>query len=387
NDRSKNRYIVRNGRLVNLPMSPLAFLKTPLFSTSSKFRLLREPFIRPADPNIEETLADFVRRRLGEEFLDYAINPFVAGVYAGDPEELSLASSFPKLHELEREYGSLIKGAIKGARARKKRGSVSKQTARLFSFKNGMQQLVDALTALHSESTYTDVRIDAIQKEESDYVIRTRFGGESASFRSRGIVLAVPTHAYDELRFEFDVPIREEISKIVYPPVAVVFFGYRDNPASIPLDGFGFLVPKKERREIPGTIWNSTIFPGRAPTGGTALTTFVGGTRQPENVALPDDRLVETVGKDLRALMGIDRTPDTIVIRRWEKAIPQYRMDHRKIVDAIEAFERRCPGLYVTGNFRGGISVSDCITQADAVAKRVASELSGQRVASAHGEE
>ncbi|UCH84355.1 MAG: protoporphyrinogen oxidase, partial [Candidatus Latescibacterota bacterium] len=185
---------------------------------------------------------------------------------------------------------------------------------------------------------------------------------------------------YGNMPIGFDFSIRSELAKILYPPVAMVFFGFKDRPASIPLDGFGFLVPKKENRNILGTIWNSSIFSGRAPEGGTALTTFVGGTRQPEHVTIPDGRLVDGVRRDLRELMGIEERPDTVVIRRWEKAIPQYQMGHDRIIAAIESFENRAPGVYVTGNFRGGISVGDCLVQAHATAERAVSGMSQRGV-------
>jgi oxygen-dependent protoporphyrinogen oxidase len=158
--------------------------------------------------------------------------------------------------------------------------------------------------------------------------------------------------------------------------VAEVFFGYLSNPSLVPLDGFGFLVPKKENRQILGTIWSSTIFPGRAPEGGVALTTFVGGSRQPENALADDVRLVDMVRGDLRALMGVDAAPDTVSIARWEKAIPQYRVGHRTIIEAIRRYESQCPGIYLTGNFRSGISVADCISGAREMSDRIEKEFS-----------
>jgi oxygen-dependent protoporphyrinogen oxidase len=357
----------------------MAFLKTPLFSTSAKLRLLKEPFISRSNPDAEESLADFVRRRIGDEFLDYAINPFVAGVYAGDPEELSVKSSFPKLFELEQKHGSLIKGAVVGAKERKKQQTTSKQNARMFSFTDGMQAMIDALATAHAETIHTGIHIESIGRDAGGFVVTVRLNGGSTRFRSRELVLAVPTYAYGELNFLFDFPLRGQLERVFYPPVAGVFFGFKANPARIPLDGFGFLVPKKENRKILGTIWSSTIFSGRAPEGGVALSTFVGGSRQPEMAALDDGRLVDAVKKDLRGLMGIEQSPDTVVVARWEKAIPQYRLGHQTIIDAIERFENECPGIHVTGNFRSGISVADCITGAKGMSERIASSISKKR--------
>jgi oxygen-dependent protoporphyrinogen oxidase len=385
NRRSNNRYIVRGGRLNNLPMSPAAFLKTPLFSASSKLRLLKEPFIPPTDPGGDTTLADFVRRRLGDEFLDYAVNPFVAGVYAGNPEDLSVRSGFPRLWELEQKHGSLIKGAIMGARERRRRKTASKQSARLFSFRNGMQEMVDALSLGRAESMVTGAAIEKIEKTPGGFAVTARSNGGAARYESRALLLAIPAHAYGGLNFTFDFPLGPSLAKIVYPPVAVVFFGYRGNPARVPLDGFGFLIPKKENRAILGTIWSSTIFPGRSPDGGVALTTFAGGSRQPEKALVPDGELVDTVRNELRDLMGIEAKPDTVVITRWDKAIPQYRVGHSRVIETIERFERECPGIYVGGNFRGGISVSDCIQSAKALSERITSNLADRERERAQG--
>jgi oxygen-dependent protoporphyrinogen oxidase len=373
-DAARNRYVVRGGRLNNLPMNPLAFARSRLFSTTGKLGLLREPFVPPSDPTGDPSLAEFVRRRLGRDFLDYAVDPFVSGVYAGNPEELSARSAFPKLWELEQTYGSLIKGAIKGSRERRARMTTSKRDARLFSFRSGMQQLTDALS--RSGAIVTDAALETIERMPSGFAVTARVGGRSIRYESAEVVLAVPAYAYDRLNFAFDFPLRRHLQTIVYPPVAVVFFGYEGTPARLPLDGFGFLVPRKENRRILGTIWNSTIFSGRAPAGGTALTTFVGGSRQPETALLQEAALVRTVEEELRDLMGIDRRPDSVVVARWERAIPQYRVGHAKIVEAIARFERECPGLYIAGNFRGGISLADCIENAKTLSDRIAASVS-----------
>ncbi len=373
NERANNRYIVRNGRLNALPMSPPRFLATPLFSLSAKLRLFKEPFIAASDPNMEESLAQFVTRRLGQEFLDYAINPFVAGVYAGSPEELSVRAGFPKLYALEQNHGSLIKGAIKSARERKrlaKQGETSKQNAKLFSFPKGMQTIITALTGKLGDHAHLSTRIEAIRQTAAGYEVQAVQNGQAVVFSAPKLIFAIPTHAYDQLKFEFDFPLRDRLKAIQYPPVTMAFFGYKSNPAAIPLDGFGFLVPKKENKQILGTIWSSTIFANRAPTGGIALTTFVGGSRQPENALLPQDQLVELVLHDLRDLMGITARPDALVTRCWERAIPQYNLGHLDLINAVETFEKTHPGLYFSGNFRGGISVGDCIKQAKLLSQK-----------------
>lgn len=372
---AKKRYIVRNGQLNALPMGPLHFLKSDLFSKSAKLRLLKEPFISPSNTNKEESLADFVKRRLGQEFLDYAINPFVAGVYAGVPEKLSVRSAFPKLYELEQTYGSLFKGAIGVAIKRRKSNETSKQRARLFSFQDGMQTIIDALVKQFSNRIYTDSKIDFIRKQHSGFEVAFRSNNEFHSIRCSSLLFVIPTHSFAGLNFEFDFPIRNQLNQVSYPPVTMVFFGYHENPAKIPLDGFGFLIPEKENRNILGTIWSSTLFSNRAPTGGVALTTYIGGSRQPENALKPKEQIINMVEQDLQDLMGIDKKPDFVEIKRWDKAIPQYNLGHQEIIDSIEACEKEYPGLYLSGNFRGGISVGDCVKQANVMSEQIASDL------------
>ena len=371
NDRAKNRYIVRDGKLNALPMSPPAFIKTRLFSTAAKLRLLREPFIKPASPDSEECLADFVERRIGREFLDYAINPFVAGVYAGKPENLSVKSAFPKLYQLEQDYGSLIKGAILGAKKRRKRAETAKPEARLLSFKNGLQMVTDSLHQKYHDQVYLNAQIKNISQNTPGFEIDFESGGSRFQVHSRTILSTIPAHVYSTLPFSFDFPLSDVFSNIYYPPVAMVYFGYQQAPESIPLDGFGFLVPEKENRNILGTIWSSTIFSERAPQGGVALTTFVGGCRQPEIAQLPDDELIKTVQSDLKELMKIAQNPDLVVIQRWTKAIPQYEIGHQKIMSQIQDFENHTPGLFITGNFRNGISVGDCVKNAHEMSELV----------------
>lgn len=365
NDNAKNRYIVRDGKLRALPLGPLAFLQSPLFSAKAKLRLCLEPLLRKGS-QLEESLAGFVVRRLGREFLDYAIDPFVAGVYAGVPEELSVKSAFPKLHALEQEYGSLIRGAVLGARKRRKRQEVSKTRARMFSFPQGLATVIAALAGkldghIHTQAQIREIRMQGTGKET---VYTVLFQREQTTWQltAKSLVFTVPAYCYAYLPIQFDFPIRSVLAQIQYPPIAVVYFGFRTNPAAKPLDGFGFLVPRKEQRAILGTLWNSAIFNNRTPqAGGAALTTFVGGSRQPENALLSPDQLVALVKKELLELMGISQPPDVCVVRQVRQSIPQYNLGHAQRVAEIVAFEQNHPGLFIRGNFQGGIALGDVI--------------------------
>ena len=369
------RYIVRGGALHPLPTSLPGLVSSKLFSARAKARLLREPFARPAPKDAEETLAAFVERRLGREFLDYGVNPFVAGVYAGVPEELSARSAFPWLYSLEQKHGSILKGAILAAFQRRRRGAASMRRARLFSFREGLQTLIDALEKRLGDAIHTGANLKSVQPMDGGYLLDLHSGNAAMQLHTRSLAFTIPAHAYAHLEFPFDFPIGSALEQVHYPPVAVVFCGYKNHPGGRPLDGFGFLVPQCEQRQILGTIWNSTLFPGRAPEGGAALTTFVGGVRQPENATLPDGRLIDMVRKELEFLLGIQASPDEVQVVRWSRAIPQYRPGYQQFTASLDAFEARHPRLYFGGNFRGGISVPNCIEHSRALGDRIAADL------------
>lgn len=370
NESANNRYILRDNFLHPLPLSPGAFFKSKLWSLPAKLRLLREPFISRADK--EETIAEFVERRLGKEFLDYAINPFVAGVYAGDPSQLSVQAAFPKLYALEKNYGSLIKGQIKGARERKKRNETAKDRAKLFAFKNGMQTLPKAIFKKLSERIHTGAVISSIEPFEGAYKIHCSINGKIVTIETDAVVLAVPSYVTASLLNSFGSEIASTLNEIYYPPVAEVFLGFKATDVKRSLNGFGFLIPQKENRKILGAIWSSSLFENRAPKGHVAFTCFIGGSRQPELVSSSNDQIVNMAAKELRELLPIDGNSVYTRVNRWEKAIPQYRLGHHDIISKIQKFEKKFSGLYLTGNYRGGIAVGDCIKNAFENAEHIA---------------
>ncbi len=353
---AKNRYIVRNGALIPLPSSPAAFATSSLFSISAKLRLLREPFVPKATQ--DESLADFVRRRLGQEFLDYAINPFVAGIYAGDPEQLSTEQAFPKLFALEQKYGSLIKGQIKSAKARRKTGEVSKQRARMFSFDDGLQVLIDALAAALADSIKLSTSVERIVRDSIWKV--TDSTGATHEFDT--LILTAPAHKLAAL----DIPNVDLslLREIVYPPVTSLVLGFNKVDVGHALDGFGMLIPEVEGFNILGTVFSSSLFPNRAPNGNVTMTTYIGGMRQPKHALLSDSELLDLAKADLRKLLNIKGEPSFIHRTTYEKAIPQYMMGYGKYKQLMSDIETNNPGLYFAGNFRNGISVGDSITGA-----------------------
>lgn len=371
---SNNRYIVKKGKLEALPLSPPAFLKSQLFSWRAKFRLLKEPFLPPV--KIEDiSLGDYVRYRLGEEFMNYAINPFVAGVYAGDPEKLSAPSAFPKLFALEQKYGSFIKGAIKGSRERKKRQEIAKDRAKIFSFINGMEVFPQRLAHSLKSAVNLSSKIEALSFTDKGYLLVINQHGLVQKRLFDRVILAIPTYVQAELLKPLIKEKAEILARVEYPPVSVVFMGFNQADIKHNLNGFGFLVPEVEKRGILGTIFSSSLFPQRASEGKVALTTFVGGTREPQKALLEDEELTRIVYQELKALLGIQARPVYIKIHRWPKAIPQYTLGYKKVQAFFDYLESQFPGLYFTGNYRRGISIGDSVLCAAETAEKIATEI------------
>jgi oxygen-dependent protoporphyrinogen oxidase len=360
------RFIVRDGRLVALPASPGAFFTTSAFTLSAKLRLFREPFVARAPGEAEESIADFVRRRLGSEFLDYAIDPFVSGIYAGDPERISVPAAFPRLHALEQKYGSLIGGQIRGARERRQRGEASKNAAKSFSFARGMDTLARAIAGrlAHCEQ---GVRVTSVARSPHGFEVNTLRRGEPMRYAARSVVVSAAAHSAAPM-FAASVPaLARALGAIEYAPVCVVASAFRREDVAHPLDGFGVLVPKKEARRVLGTLFSSSLFEGRAPAGHVLLTTFAGGRRNPEMTALDDDALAQTVGDELAALLDA-RNALWHEIVRWPQAIPQYTIGHLARIAAVDAAAAPLPGLHFCANWRGGVAFGDCVKNGVAMA-------------------
>jgi protoporphyrinogen/coproporphyrinogen III oxidase len=371
NKKANKRYILRNNILHALPMSPPAFLKTRLFSLKAKLRLFAEPFIGRSEDGYYQSIAEFVQRRLGKEFLDYAINPFVAGVYAGKPEELSVKSAFPKLYALEEKYGGLIIGTIRSIRERRKRAEVAKQSAKMLSFKEGMQTLPNAIADALGQRVITSAMVNEIKKEETGYKVIFDLKGSLKSIECDAVISTVPAFSANKLFADFDKEISRHFNEIYYPPVLVYYLVYDKESIKRPLDGFGFLIPSLEKKSFLGAIWSSVIFPGRVDDDKAAFTIFIGGSRNPEFVDENREELLERVRKEFEELMKIQSPPIHTSERFWEKAIPQYNLGYVEHERFFDEFEQKNLGLFLSGNYRGGISVGDCIKNSELVTDKV----------------
>lgn len=358
--KAKRRYLYQAGKLVPLPGSPGGLLKTPLFSAGAKLRLLREPWIGRLPEGVEESVAQLVRRRLGAELLDTVVGPFVSGIYAGDPERLSARWAMPKLHALEREHGSLIRGAF----ARRK--AMAGSGGGMISFRAGLEELPRRL-AREIGDVRTGVAAQRIVPDAGGFRVDTAAGPVEA----RRIVLAVPADAAARLLDEATSGASRPFAEIPYAAVAVVSLGWRREEVGHPLDGFGFLVPRREGLRLLGCLFPSEIFPGRAPEGHVALAAFAGGRTDPELAGWDEDRIVATLVDELRGPLELRGEPACRLVRRWPRAIPQYELGHGRLVERAREIERSLPGLRLAGNFLGGISVPDCVRNATVLAAEI----------------
>ncbi len=365
---AKKRFVMRGGQLRALPTSPPAMIATRLFSLAAKLRLLGEPFIGRGKG--EETIAQFVTRRLGPEFLDYAIEPFVSGVYAGDPRTLSVRAAVPKIYALERDHGSLIRGAIALGKAAK---AAAGPPGRLVSFDDGMEVLPRTIAErLPAGSVRTGCRMVGLEPAEDGWRVAWGTPTESGVIEARHVILAVPAAAAADLITSLSPEAAGELRDIAYAPIVSAGMGYDPKRVGHALDGFGFLVPRREGVRILGGLFSSTLFPGRAPAGRVLITTFIGGAMDGDAVALDDSAVTRCLSDDLARSLGAAGEPAMVHLTRWERAIPQYVLGHLERIARIDGLLEDHPGLHFRANWRDGISVADCVRNGEKLADHIA---------------
>jgi oxygen-dependent protoporphyrinogen oxidase len=361
---AQRRYVVRGGRTVALPATPLQFAASPLLSWPAKLRLLGEPFRARAPRESEESVAQFVTRRLGPEFLDYIVNPFVAGIYAGDPAELSVRQAFPKLHTLEQEHGSMVRGSLA------RRNASGGPKGAMISFPDGLAEIPLALAHALGADLRLEHRVTALTRGSAGWRVSYEHRGERGELAASAVICTLPPEKLADLGWA-DAPIAAalgELRAVHQPPVASVFLGFKREDVAHPLDGFGMLTPAIEQRKILGTLFSSTLFPGRAPAGHVALTTFVGGVRQPDYAQLPDAELLALVQGEMAALLGTRGGPVFARVQRWPRAIPQYAVGFQRFKDACRRAEQSAPGLFIGGTACDGVSLANCIAAGERLA-------------------
>lgn len=380
NDNARKRFIYAEGQLNSLPENGPSFLKSRLISWPGKFRLALEPFAAKAPEGVDETLAAFGRRRLGDEALRKLIAPMVSGIFAGDPETMSLVSCFPRIAELEREYGGLIKAMIRLAKKKKQEIAAGKAVASaagpggvLTSFRDGIQTLTDILAGeLGGETVVARRQVLRVSAGESvPYRVHTEEGELEADM----VILATPAYATADLLQELDGGIAGVLREIPYASMTVVCFGYERERIARDLNGFGYLIPKEEGMNTLGTLWDSSIFENRAPQGKVLLRSMLGGACFPHYVNLSDAEVEKRVRDDLQTIMGIREAPSFIQIFRHSQAIPQYTVGHGRRLAALEEKGANHPGLLLTGNSYRGIGLNDCVAAANRTAEEALAHL------------
>jgi oxygen-dependent protoporphyrinogen oxidase len=367
---ARKRYIVRKSKLVALPTSPSQLLTTRLLSNGAKLAVFGEPMVEVGDSPMEESVATFVRRRFNQEVLDYVANPFVAGIFAGDPEQLSARHALPRLHDLEHTHGSVMKALGQMMRAGGAPGGASPA---LVSFAGGLQEIPDVLAReLRSEIRFR-APVTQVRRAPNGWTVSAAF--QPAELYD-GVMYAAPAHCVDDLDLAFDGGEKvKTLASITYPPVAVLALGFRREDVAHRLDGFGFLVPEVERRHVLGAIFSSTLFAGRAPEGHVLLTAFVGGVRHPDLANADLNTLTARVLDDLRLLLGVRGEPTFRAFHLWPRAIPQYTLSYGRFKEIMDDAERRNPGLALTGAYRDGVALPEVMAAAGQAANRLAAQL------------
>ena len=371
NPAAHGNFLLHQGRLVPAPMSPLKFMTTPIFTARGKLRVCMEPFIGANRSREEESLASFVSRRLGPEFLDAVINPFVAGIYAGDPALLSVRHGFPKLHSAEQLYGSLFRAQIFGARARQRSGEIPKTEAKKFSFDEGLQALPIGLKAKLGGAVHMNTPVSAIHDLGDEWSVE--FPDGTFALHS-AVLLAVPAHKLGQIEFNTSSARGNALAplgEIIHPPVASVVLGFRRADIRHPLAGFGFLVPASEKRRILGAIFSSSVFAGRAPSGHVTVTTYIGGCRNPELALQSPGEVIATGLAELRDILGISGAPTFEHCAVVPHAIPQYNLGYDKYKQTMDRLETDHAGLFFGGTCKDGISLGNSILSGHDVARRI----------------
>jgi oxygen-dependent protoporphyrinogen oxidase len=374
---ARNRFLLLDGKLHKLPSGLLSLLTTSVVGWRTKLALLTERFQRPRSDPADESIDAFARRRFGNEAAETLVDAFVTGIYAGDPQQLSLPASFPRLAALEREYGSVTGGLLRSRRRQraeaKAQGKSLQRTGQMWSFPEGLSVLTETLRTRLRRPPIVGAGVRAVRRTGTTWQTQ---GDGKETWDADALVLTCPAHQQATLLADLDAELAERVGGIDYNRVAVVAVGYRAADVPHPLDGFGYLSPQRSRRDVLGVQWCSSIFPDRAPPGMVLLRAMCGGWNRAEMVDWDDARLLASVRAEFAQAMNIHAEPVFHQIIRWDRAIPQYQLCHLERVAWIEERAARHPGLYLGGNCYRGVALNDCVEQADVLAKRVAEQAS-----------
>jgi oxygen-dependent protoporphyrinogen oxidase len=368
------RFLVLDGELRKAPLSPPAFFASPLFSVRTKWSVLRDALGHSTPPDAGESVAAFTRRKFSPELLDKLVAPFVSGIYAGDPEKLSLRAAFPQLFEAEQTAGSIVRGMMRAAKSPKG----PKQRPTLQTFRNGNETLIKALATNLGSALRCGIEVTTIQRAGSGlpspgegFLVGAKTEAGTQSLVAGGLILAVPGYVAARLLH----PAAESaLPGVEYAPIAVVSLGYRQQDVKRGLEGFGFLVPRSAGLRTLGTVWNSSLFPGRAPQGSVLLTSFIGGATDPQAVALSAEQISAIVHREIAPLLAIRGVPGFSNVQIYPRALPQYNVGHTTRVGNLARQSSVFLNLKLVGNYLRGPAIGACIEQALRVADEIRTE-------------
>lgn len=373
------RFILLNGKPALIPTGPNQMFGTPLLSLPGKLRVLAEPLI-PRAATGDESVASFFSRRIGREAADRLVDPFVSGVYAGDPAATSIKAAFPSLWEAEQRAGSVVRGMISRPRSATPKPQGPRERSVLFNFTDGLAEWPRALAnALGPARAWCNAPVRELRPAGAGWQITLERGGRSEVIEVRTVVLATPAFVTADLIAAWAPEAAQALRGIPYAPSAVVHLGFKREQVAHPLDGFGLLAPAVERRNFLGILFSSSLFPGRAPEGHVLTTTIIGGARAPHLVRESEGELVALALREHVEVLGAHGVPTFSHVTRWERAIPQYVAGHDTRIAALERLEAAHPHLVLIGNYRGGVGVEKCYHNAHATAERLGS-LMGDKV-------
>lgn len=361
------RYVLVDGKLQAVPMSPSAFLTSSLINGSTKWALVRDIFGRSTPPEAEESVAAFVRRKFSDQLLERLVGPFVSGVYAGDPEKLSIRSAFPQLYEAEKASGSIVWGMMR--LAKNKKGP--RERATLNTFRDGNETLVRTLVTKLGTKLLTKTAAANIYRQNGGSFHVSLESDSIDSVSAKSVIFGTPTDVTGRLLAQLDPSCEPVLTTFEYAAVAVVSLGYAERDVGHSLEGFGFLVPRTAGLRILGAVWNSSLFPGRAPEGHVLLTTFVGGATDPSAAKLSSAELSGLVHREIAPLLAIRGEPAFCNVTIWPRALPQYNLGHADRLASIKKTLERFPGILLTGNYLRGPAIGACVEQALASAEQV----------------
>lgn len=392
---ARKRYVFSGGKLHRVPETPFSFFRSQLLTLRGRLRVVGEGWAPKTPPGIDTSVAEFGRRRLGREAAEKLLDPMVSGIFAGDPAVLSLASCFPRIAEMEQEHGSLLRAMLALQRQRRKQGrrgsaeglenSEGRQrkeggpagpAGTLTSLEKGLEQLVQVLEerlgiSVRKECTVTSLLPQDTGEGRRGYRVRYRHQGVEREMSTEVVVLAVPAYEAEQILKRIDPVVGNLLQGIPYAPLVVVGLGFAKTEAPGPLDGFGFLVPYGEGSPILGSLWTSSIFPGRAPRDTVLTRNMVGGWRNGWTMSLDEEDLEQMTSEMLaRAVGGRGRVQFRRFVRH-PRAIPLYLVGHARRLEAIEERLSGFPGIYLTGNAFRGVALNDCTREACRLARRI----------------